>query len=296
MGEIETARMKLNPQARIDVPLLVRSLKSSDETVAQNAGGMLGYYACHNEEHREAIAAQQENVIEPLVAHLGAKKTGLVHNAALLLGQCLMFSTEFRQAFAASDRRGPLALASALADADTGLVCNVTWAIRHFVADEKCSLATEVRELLQRSLPSLVAHNDARIQKHAASLASCLANRKACETMVRRDSSMQAIQALTSIRNDESLQAVEALTALATVCHDESVPRSPEQVGEESSPTGSQQSIALQSNSISPKKSPLKSPQKRRQSILAPWKKVMALEYTSIKRKYHAAVTHAAAG
>ena len=40
------------------------------QVLAQNAGAMLGYHACKSEEYRDAIAAQEENIIVPCVTHL----------------------------------------------------------------------------------------------------------------------------------------------------------------------------------------------------------------------------------
>lgn len=290
----------IDASARIDLPMLMRGLKSPDEVTAQNAGALLGYYACHNEEHREAIAAQQENIISPLVAQLNSGKNGLVHNAALLLGQCLMSGTEFRQAFAA-DASGSPALVAAMAHPDAGVACNVTWAMRHFASDGKIHVSDDLMASVESALPCLIRHEDARIRKHATGLGSLLQQRRrANATSIRRDKSMQAVQALTSIRHDErgdkSMQAVQALAALAvgnettvaaTALHALSC-------DEESSPTGTQSSKPLKAKS--PSKSPAKSPS-RRNSLLAPWKKVMAIQYTAVKeRKFHAVVTQAAAG
>lgn len=81
---------------RPDIPALMRGLRSQEvvrwqcpnvdpvraadagcltQNTAQNAGAMLGFHACQSEEHREAIAAQQEGLIEPLTRHL---ESGLV--------------------------------------------------------------------------------------------------------------------------------------------------------------------------------------------------------------------------
>jgi len=270
---------------------MVRSLRYGDEVTAQNAGAMLGFYACHNEEHREAIAAQLETIIEPLARHLSSGKNGLVHNAALLLGQCLMFSTEFRQTFA-TDSRGPRALILALGDPDAGVLVNVTWAIRHFFSDERCKLSLQLVELAENSLPKLLAHQDARIKKHAAGLSMLVQQKKEA---LRRDNSMQAVKALTGMRDNDAFSALEALTSLAVVtqdleeCDDD----------EECSPNVSQQAPAL--NPHSPTRSPSKrdSPGQRRHSLIAPWKKVMAnkLAIGVKSRNFHSAiVTQAAAG
>jgi len=283
-----------NSVPRIDVPALMTAIKSSDEVTAQNAGAMLGYYACNHEEHREAIAAQTENLIMPLAAHLISGKGGLVHNAALLLGQCLWSGTDFRQAFA-KYRKGLQALITALGDQDAGVVCNVTWALRHFVADGKCDMDTDLQQLTEQYLPTLLAHQDPRIQRNGLGLSQVLKQRQEHAVSIRRDKSMQAVQALTNIKHDKSgghekgaLQALEALTALASF-----LPYS----DEESSPTISQTSKTLQTKS--PVKSPKASSPNGRSSMLSPWKKNIAIKkFTAVKRNFHdlAAVTQAAAG
>lgn len=286
-----------NTTPRIDLPALMRALKDNDEATAQNAGAMLGYYACHHEEHREAIAAQQENLIEPLTRHLVSKKNGLVHNAALLLGQCLRTDSEFRQVFA-SDVSAPRALVLALSDPDPGVVCNVVYAVRLFLADNECRVSTDLKHLVESALPALVAHSDARIKSTSVGIGYLLKQRHIDDTTISRDDPMQAVEALANIRNSpptttnnsptnstSSFEAVEALAALA--------------VGmDESSPTGSQTSKPLPSSSPTLKtRSPKKSPRTSPTSRLAPWKKTMALPFNDVKtRKFHAAVTQAAAG
>lgn len=308
----------MDPQSRIDLPLLVRSLRFGDQVTKQNAGGLLGYYACHNEEHREAIAAQLETIVEPLVAHLGCGQSGLVHNAALLLGQCLMFGTEFRQTFA-MDTNGPRILVATLKDSDPGVICNVTWALRHFVSDPKCHLSTELCDVVEESLPPLMDHTDPRIKKHATSLSTLIKKKKAAQAYASaRSRSLQAVEVLTSIRGNGSsddMSAVAALTSLAALAsnseHTNSEDSGFESSEEEGSPPGRPQNPMLKADSPgrsqnptlmadspirSPKKStsPKKSPTGKR---LSPWKKTMALQYTAVKnRNFHAAVNYAAAG
>lgn len=262
----------MDPRARIDIPMLVRSLKTQDEVMAQNAGALLGFYACHNEEHREAIAAQQENIFEILVQHLTSGKNGLAHNAALLLGQCLMISTEFRQAFG-SHEPGPRALVSALRDDDNGVVCNVTWAMRHFVSDPKCHLSPDLAGQTESLLPSLLMHKDARIKVHGTALQYLLLGRKELER--------EEVKA----KENNCLKAIEALTSLAAAV-DTTIPTTvsfDELACDESSPTGGQQSKVLSAGSPS-KGSPKRVHGGRRnQSMIAPWKKVMAFKYSAVK-------------
>jgi len=271
-----------NAAPRIDVPSLMSAIKSQDEVNAQNAGAMMGYYACNHEEHREAIAAQTDNLIVPLTIHLASGKGGLVHNAALLLGQCLWSGTEFRQSFA-QHRQGLEALIRALGDEDAGVVCNVTWALRHFVADGKCQLHSDLHKLIESYIPRLLAHTDPRIQRNALGLGQVLQQRQALTTAIRRDKSMQAVQALTNIKQDKGgLQALEALTAVASF-----LPYS----DEESSPTIYQNTTTLKTKS--PTKSPKATPNnERRSTMLSPWKKNVAIkQLTAVKRDFHAAVS-----
>merc|ERR1711988_881080 len=84
---------------RIDLPWLMRALNAADRIIAYDAGKMLAHCVTNCEEHREALTAQQESVIAPLVCHLASGEAPLVHNATLLLGHCLMTNSEFRQTF-----------------------------------------------------------------------------------------------------------------------------------------------------------------------------------------------------
>merc|ERR1712100_327761 len=165
MGILEGKMVDVN-QDRIDIPALVGALGSSDMVLAQNAGAMLGYHACKSDEHREAIAAQQENIIVPCTLHLQSGVGALVHNAALLLGQCLSTTTEFRQAFAAVTS-GPLALAYTLRDPDSGTLRNTIFAMQHFLMDEVCGVTKGLIVLLEGALTKLHNHEDIKIKQHA---------------------------------------------------------------------------------------------------------------------------------
>jgi len=298
MGTLQLPFNMAQVAPRIDVPCLMRGLKSTDEVTAQNAGAMLGYHACSHEEHREAIAAQTENVIEPLTRHFASGNNGLIHNAALLLGQCLRTSTEFRQAFA-QDQAGPRALVASLQDPDAGVVANLTFAIRQLAGDECCHLSGEFLRLAAAALPTLLEHEDARIRQNAEGLSHLLRQRDIDSqkaTSLRRDKSMTAVQALANIAAPSSFDPLSALASLASsfdakpvfaVHHDD-------EMEEECSPTGSHPTVL---GTSSPAKSPKRaSPSNRRQSLLAPWKKNVNVDITRIKdRKFVAAVAPAQA-
>lgn len=256
--------------------------------MCQKAGAILAHHACRYEEHREAIAAQQENIIVPLVAHLASGKNGLVHNAALLLGQCLFANTEFRQAFG-QDEAGPHALLKAMGDTDAGVLVNATWAVRHFFSDAKCDLSVELLDLAEASLSPLLAHSDARVQRHASKLSTLVQQRRDhLETTIaqrEREQSKQAVVTLASARGDsiQDEKCTQAIAVLAALTTGMEVPANRD---EGDSPTIREHPPPL--CSTSPKKSMKKSPRR-----LSPWKKAMAFQFSAAaakNRKFQAAV------
>merc|ERR1711988_97308 len=263
---------------RVDIPRIMKGLSSSSDAASQqNAAAVLGYIACHSEEYRDAIAAQLEAIIVPLTKHLKSGQVDLVHNAALLLGQCCVSGSEFRQAFGAE---GSALLASMLGSDDKGILCNVLFALRQYVADVACPISALLRQDILSALPRLLERDaNPRVQQNAKMLQHLMEQRPAPPPPPR--------PATMNLRRDDSLAAVSALTSLATAQTSkqdellawgikllESSESSPD-CTPESSPTGEgDNSISLE----------VKSPNKRRPSLLAPWKKASA-HSPSVKTK-----------
>merc|ERR1711977_262644 len=189
---------------------------------------MLGVVSCRSEEYREAIAAQLESLHDTLVAHLASGESTLTHNAALLLGQCAACSSEFRQSFCKNEEKNMNTLVQLLGQKDdAGLLCNVTWAVRHLVADPECIISSEIREHLASYLCRLLHHDDERIKANAHAIGSALqheANIRNVALTLRRDKSMAAVSALTELVEES---AVHALVGLISQSPKSSPPQTP---------------------------------------------------------------------
>lgn len=265
---------------RVDIPRIMKGLSAnSDLASQQNAAAALGYIACKSEEYRDAIAAQMEAIIGPLLAHLKSNQTDLVHNAAVLLGLCCSSGSEFRQAFG-HQHNGIATLVKLLPCQDSGILCNVLFALRQYVGDQECPLSEELKASISQVLPQLQAHDNMRIQLNTQVIKTLLEQRP---TVAAAPPAKQA-PATTSLRRDESLQAVSALAQLATADKQENQELQQSnllawsiKLLEENSPTGP----AGATDKIADT-----SPAKRRHSLLSPWKNrtVVPTAKTSPKR------------
>jgi len=288
------------PQQRVDVPLLLRAFKSSDLVTAQNGGAILGVVSCRSEEYREAIAAQLESLHDTLVAHLASGESTLTHNAALLLGQCAACSSEFRQSFCKNEEKNMNTLVQLLSQKDdAGLLCNVTWAVRHLVADPECIISSEIREHLASYLCRLLHHDDERIKANAHAIGSALqheANIRNVALTLRRDKSMAAVSALTELVEESPHDsAVHALVGLNSQSPKSSPPQTPsphvmsERFWSEQPPTTRHVDMAPTTHhGDTIRHSPGKQ-QQRRPSLLSPWKKASGCEMRH-KRPHKVAV------
>jgi len=247
---------------RVDIPRIMKGLHS-DLASQQNAAAALGYIACRSEEYRDAISAQMEAIIVPLIQHLKSGQADLIHNAALLLGQCCASGNEFRQAFGSD---GCSTLAQLLTATDSGTVCNVLFALRMYVGDTECPLSDELRAHIAGVLPQLLAHENQRIQLNSKILKELLEKRPTQIVTAPQTST-------TTLRRDESLRAVSALAQLAVAQSKEDDNGTQNLLAwsikllEETSPSN-----AVGSTNLS-----LESPRKERQnqrrsSLMSPWK------------------------
>lgn len=254
---------------RVDIPRIMKGLATnSDLASQQNAAAALGYIACKSEEYRDAIAAQMEAIITPLLSHLKSNQTDLVHNAAVLIGLCCSSGSEFRQAFG-HQHQGIHALVQHLLQCqDSGILTNILFALRMYIGDVECLLDEELKASIASALPQLLAHENMRIQLNTQVVKQLLEARPAIETKPK------PTVTTTSLRRDESLQAVSALAQLATEekQNNENLQQSnllawSIKLLEENSPTGS----AGATDKIADT-SPVKDNTKRRHSLLSPWK------------------------
>lgn len=293
------------------------ALKCNHPALAYKAGTMLTHCVSKHEEHRDALTAQMESVIEPLVAHLASEHLQLVHNATALLGQCLMTSSEFRQAFASSSA-GANQLVTAMGSTEPTVVVGATWAVRHFFSDPKCEVGHELLDLAHASLVPLLGHKDSRIQKHASKLNTLVHQRREylkatsqqrpeaeseAEQVAPSPRSSSAVAALTSIRgttgaDERRVSAISVLASLTAQLDDrgeeesrgdiESSPSSSPHSSPEASPVRSPEVSSSPSSTSSLKKLSVNSPRghsrlspwKKHSSHVAPWKKSMANRFT----------------
>merc|ERR1719230_33013 len=201
---------------------------------------MLAHCVTNCEEHREALTAQQESVIAPLVCHLASGEAPLVHNATLLLGHCLMTNSEFRQTFAKCPGAAYHLVTAMSSSSEPAIAMRATWAIRHFFSDPACELSEELLDLTQTSLVFVRSmHSHERIQKHVAKLTTLVQQRKAYLEAI-----MQRRQAEQTAPSPRSSTAVEALTCLSMSLSEErpQSPASEERPGSEERPVSDEHS------------------------------------------------------
>jgi len=242
---------------RVDIPRIMKGLSgTADMASQQNAAAALGYIACRSEEYRDAIAAQLESIITPLLAHLQSGQTDLIHNAAVLLGLCCASGSEFRQSLGQANGVSMMVSVGLLPSQDSGILTNVLFALRQYVGDTECPLDATLRLDISNALPELLAHENPRIALNTKMLQNLLEQRPLEPPPVTT----------TMLRRDESLEAAGALAKLATTDVADNQPTDilawSIKLLEENSPTGSAGS----------EKMPDSSPAKRRHSLLSPWK------------------------
>jgi len=211
-------------ESRADIPALVKQFRSGSLDVAQNAGATLTLIVMKSEEYMEAVAAQGDNITRTISGHLASGVEDLQHNAALLLGQLCRAGPSFRQAFA-EDPVGVEALVYLVEQDRTGeaagLMANVTWALRHFVMDERCNFSSEHRMRVLICLPSLLAATDNRVQTNANSL-SWLLNQRS-DVSFRRERSLAAIDALASLKTPTDVRTHKLQPASRRPAHSTSM-------------------------------------------------------------------------
>merc|ERR1711907_23977 len=202
---------------RIDLPALMAMLRCGDIRFAYEAGKVLARVVSTHEEHREALTAQQESAVAPLVCHLASGQVRLVHNATLLLGHCLMTNSEFRVAFG-NYPGAAHQLVMAMGSPEPAVVVHATWAVRHFFSDPNCVLNDELLDLADTMLKPLLAHEDGRIQKHTSKLNVLVRQRREHlkATQHQREAaiaasprSSAALAALTSINGTQEIVVQE---------------------------------------------------------------------------------------
>merc|ERR1711924_341611 len=156
---------------------------TADMASQQNAAAALGYIACRSEEYRDAIAAQLEFIITPLLAHLQSGQTDLIHNAAVLLGLCCASGSEFRQSLGQANGVSMMVSVGLLPSQDFG--------------DTECPSDATLRLDISNALPELLAHENPRIALNTKMLQNLLEQRPlepppVTTTMLRRDESLEA--------------------------------------------------------------------------------------------------------
>merc|ERR1711959_269403 len=170
---------------------------------------------------------------------------------------------------------------------DAGLLCNVTWALRHLLADPECIISSEIRGCLASYLPSLLHHEDERIRANAHAISSALqheSNIRNVALTLRRDKSMAAVSALTELVEES---AVHALVGLISQSPKSSPPQTPsphEDIASIWSPKHTTRHASEQRHCL------IKQPRRTKPSLLAPWKAASGVCHLRHKKPLKVAV------
>merc|ERR1712188_38285 len=223
------------------IKTVLLAFKSPFKILRQNGGAILAHAIYHNEECRDAVIAQMDDLRDTLLAHLATGEVCLIHNAALILGICCSSSKQFRQCFWPQGKEALVALVeSHLTSLDSGLLCNLVWAMRTLVEDSGCAMCSDMASSISVTVTKLVGHSDMRICVNARAILHALDarnNRGGGGVAIRRDSSMLAVNALAQLGS--------------------------------STPTHTPTNVCSPEANLQPAPSPVR----KRQSLLAPWKK-----------------------
>lgn len=166
-----------------DVNPMVEALCGTDVTKAQNAAGVLAYFAISSKECRKAIS-MVDGVAEALAHLIASENVDLQHNAALLLGQ-LATGSHFRRVFGQQPNALPV-LITRLASEDPDIQCNVAWALRQLVLDG-VHRATMIQARTAASLRPLLTSSDERVKTNALELVAVLRRPPQIETKANRE-------------------------------------------------------------------------------------------------------------
>eukprot|EP00656_Telonema_subtile_P058593 TRINITY_DN996_c0_g1_i2.p1 TRINITY_DN996_c0_g1~~TRINITY_DN996_c0_g1_i2.p1 ORF type:complete len:279 (-),score=68.21 TRINITY_DN996_c0_g1_i2:230-1066(-) len=158
------------PGSLPDVKLMVEALCGEDVTKAQNAAGVLAYFAISSTECRKAISLV-DGVAEALARLIASENVDLQHNAALLLGQ-LATGPQFRRVFGEQPRALEV-LVTRLLSEDPDIQCNVAWALRQLVIDS-VHRETMIKARTAACLRPLLTSQDERVKTNAVELITVL--------------------------------------------------------------------------------------------------------------------------